>query len=69
MTAMPAEKWPDLDPETEEKIKLDLLILTVAYYRELAFEYPMTMTYRHLLEEAQSSLSQAEKRHHLHATI
>ncbi|HSA59640.1 MAG TPA: hypothetical protein VLJ37_08145 [bacterium] len=69
MTAMPAEKWPDLDPETEEKIRLDLLILTVAYYRELVGEYPMTMVYRHLLEEAQGELTEAEKRHHLHATI
>lgn len=68
MTAMPAVKWPDLDPETEEKIKLDLLIVAVAYYRELVLEYPMTMAYRRMLEEAQENLHEAEKKR-LHATV
>lgn len=74
MTAMPAEKLPFMgrmmdDWEIEERTKLDLLILTVAYYRELAFEHPMTMIYRHLLEEAQRSLSEAEKRLRVRATV
>ena len=68
MTAMPAENWPILDPEIEEKIKLDLLIVTVAYYRELVNEYPMTMAYRRLLEVAQDNLREAEKKR-LHATV
>lgn len=68
MTAMPAEKWPELDPEIEEKIKLDLMIVAVAYYRELVLEYPMTMAYRHMLENAQADLREAEKKR-LHATV
>ncbi len=68
MTALPAENWPDLDPEIEEKIKLDLLIVAVAYYRELVLEYPMTMVYRRMLETAQDNLRAAEKKR-LHATV
>jgi hypothetical protein len=69
MTAMPAEKWPVLDPLTEEKIKLDLLILEAAYYRELAYEYPMTSAYRRLLEEAESRLHAAENKVRVRSTV
>ncbi|HEX5037109.1 MAG TPA: hypothetical protein VFX30_08110 [bacterium] len=64
MAAMPAEKWSVSDAEVreiEEQTQLDLLIETVAYYRELASEYPTTAFYRRMLETAEKSLRDAEK--------
>ena len=64
MTAMPAEKWSVSDAEIreiEEQTQLDLLIETVAYYRELASEYPTTAFYHRMLETAEQNLRVAEK--------
>lgn len=66
MAAMPAVKWPEIerkeDPVILAKKELDQMISKVAAYRELVFEYPMTMVYRGLLEEAQKELKEAEKK-------
>jgi hypothetical protein len=72
MAAMPAEQWTPthhqtMDHEIAEQTYLDLLIDKVAYYQELAFEYPTTMVYRRLLEDAQRNLKEAE-RNYLHAS-
>jgi hypothetical protein len=61
---MPAEKWSVSDAEIreiEEQTQLDLLIETVAYYRELSFEYPTTAFYHRMLETAERNLREAEK--------
>ncbi len=63
MTAMPAEKWTVFDREIREEAELDRLIDAVAYYQELALEYPTTAFYHRQLEAARSDLRKAEKRH------
>lgn len=76
MTAMPAEKWtvphtdaaeeekPHYRREVDEQTLLDVLIETVAYYRELTQEYPTTSVYRRLLEVAERNLHEAEQSAH-----
>jgi hypothetical protein len=62
MAAMPAHKLSEFDRPMEKAGELSPLIDAVAYYQELAFEYPTTHFYRRMLEAAQGKLKEAEKK-------
>lgn len=70
MTSLPAEQWPQTSHDAEGLDELDRLIDAVSYYEELAFEYPTTPEYRHLLESARNKLKEAEAHcpNHGHST-
>jgi hypothetical protein len=67
MSAMPAVQWPEMDHKEPQAIlarrEIDHLIIKVTAYRELVQDYPVTMVYRSLLEEAEMELKEAEKKY------
>lgn len=61
MVAMPAEKWTETQALPVASNELTPLIDAVAYYQELAYEYPNTAFYRRMLEDVRNRLAEAEK--------